>query len=343
MAAFLEVRDLVKVHPARGIIARHRGGLRAVDRVSFSIDQQTVFGLVGESGCGKTTLARALLYLDPPSSGEVRLEGTLLGGLRPPELRRLRRRMQIVFQDPNSALDPRMSIRGSLSEGLANRGLGPAERRRRAEELLELVGLQPKHAGRRPHEFSGGQKQRIVVARALSMEPRFLVLDEPVSNLDVSIQAQIINLLLRLKERLRLTYLFISHDLNLVAYLADRIAVMFRGRIVELSRTEELLTHPLHPYTLELFSAVPRLVGGGAAGARVEEPLARGPGAEDRREQERRTERPAAEARPGLGCPYYPRCARGEPACAEMDPELTDSGGGHLVACHKLQLSGGIA
>jgi oligopeptide/dipeptide ABC transporter ATP-binding protein len=229
--------------------------------------------------------------------------------------------MQIVFQDPNSALDPRMSIRGSLAEGLANRGLSPEARRRRVDELLELVGLQPRHAGRHPHEFSGGQKQRIVVARALSMEPQFLVLDEPVSNLDVSIQAQIINLLLRLKERLNLTYLFISHDLNLVAYLADRIAVMFCGRIVELARAEEMLGHPLHPYTLELFSAVPRLAGTAAEGWR---------------EVERQAEGPAAEPEVGRGCPYYPRCARGEWACAEIDPELTDLGGGHLVACYKL-------
>jgi oligopeptide/dipeptide ABC transporter ATP-binding protein len=321
MAGFIEVRNLVKQHLARGIVARRRGGLRAVDRVSFAIDKDTVFGLVGESGCGKTTLARALLYLDPPSSGEVRLDGILLAGLRPAELRRLRRRMQIVFQDPNSALDPRMNIRGSLSEGLANRGLAPQDRRRRVEELLELVGLQPRQAARHPHEFSGGQKQRIVVARALSMDPEFLALDEPVSNLDVSIQAQIINLLLELKERLHLTYLFISHDLNLVAYLADRIAVMFRGRIAELAAAEELLRHPLHPYTLELFSAVPHLVG---ATRDEGQAAARGP------------QRPGAVHPAARGCPYYERCVRAETVCTEMDPELTDTGGGHLVACLKL-------
>jgi oligopeptide/dipeptide ABC transporter ATP-binding protein len=323
MAGFVEVRNLVKQHLASGIIARRRGGLRAVDRVNLAIDKDTIFGLVGESGCGKTTLARAMLYLDPPTSGEVRLDGILLGGLKPTELRRLRRRMQIVFQDPNSALDPRMSIQGSLSEGLANRGLAPADRARRVEELLELVGIQPRHAGGHPHEFSGGQKQRIVVARALSMDPEFLALDEPVSNLDVSIQAQIINLLLQLKERFRLTYLFISHDLNLVAYLADRIAVMFHGRIVELAPAVELLRQPLHPYTRELLSAVPHLVGADQGG-------------EAREAEGQETGRPAAAGPATWGCPYYERCLRGEPACSEIDPELLDTGGGHLVACLKL-------
>jgi oligopeptide/dipeptide ABC transporter ATP-binding protein len=280
------------------------------------VDSGCTFGLVGESGCGKTTLARALLYLDPPTAGQVLFEGTELGGLSRAALRKFRRHMQIVFQDPNGALDPKMSVRASLGEGLANLGLPRAERRRRSEAALELVGIPPAQAGRYPHEFSGGQKQRITIARALSLEPRLLVLDEPVSNLDVSIQAQIINLLLELKERLALTYLFISHDLNLVAYLADRIAVMFRGRIVELGATSQILERPLHPYTRRLFASVPRLTGGRP-----------GPRMEGDGEAEEEAGAPTG------GCRYAGRCTRGEPACALNDPELVDLGGGHLVAC----------
>ena len=258
----LELRGLEKRFAGSGIITRARGGVKAVDGVSFAVAAGSTFGLVGESGCGKTTLARALLYLDPPTAGEVLFEGTELGSLGRAALRNVRRHMQIVFQDPNGALDPKMSIRASMGEGLANLGIARAERRRRTAAALELVGIQPAHAERYPHEFSGGQKQRITIARALSMDPRLLVLDEPVSNLDVSIQAQIINLLLDIKSRLALTYLFISHDLNLVAYLADRIAVMFRGRIVELGSTPEILGEALHPYTRRLFASVPRLTGG---------------------------------------------------------------------------------
>jgi len=312
----LEVRNLVKQFGGSGLMSRARAGLKAVDGVSFTVTAGDTFGLVGESGCGKTTLARALLYLDPPTAGEVLFQGTALGGLSRAGLRGFRRHMQIVFQDPNGALDPKMSIRASLAEGLANLGVRREERRRRTAEALELVGIQPAHAERYPHEFSGGQKQRITIARALSMDPRLLVLDEPVSNLDVSIQAQIINLLLDLKNRLALTYLFISHDLNLVAYLADRIAVMFRGRIVELGSTPQILSEPLHPYTRRLFASVPRLTG-----ERIV-PRIEGDG------------EAGDSSRAGAGgCRYAARCGRWDLACQTNDPVLHDAGGGHLVAC----------
>jgi oligopeptide/dipeptide ABC transporter ATP-binding protein len=317
-APILEVRGLEKRYSASGILQRGRPGLKAVDGVSFAVEAGSTFGLVGESGCGKTTLARTLLYLDPPTAGEVLFEGTRLGGLARSELRKFRRNMQIVFQDPNGALDPKMSIRASMGEGLANLGVGRAERRRRTDAALEIVGIQPEHAERYPHEFSGGQKQRITIARALCLDPRLLVLDEPVSNLDVSIQAQIINLLLDLKKRLALTYLFISHDLNLVAYLADRIAVMFRGRIVELGSTPQILEEPLHPYTRRLFASVPRLTG-----ERIATRIAAESEAED-------------VSRAGLaGCLYAERCGRGDLACSLNDPGLIDAGDGHLVACLK--------
>ncbi len=317
-APILEVSRLEKRYSASGILQRTGSGLKAVDGVSFEVAAGSTFGLVGESGCGKTTLARALLYLDPPTAGEVRFEGTPLGALSRPALRKFRRHMQIVFQDPNGALDPKMSIRASMGEGLANLGVNREERRRRTDAALEMVGIQPAHAERYPHEFSGGQKQRITIARALSLSPRLLVLDEPVSNLDVSIQAQIINLLLDLKGRLSLTYLFISHDLNLVAYLADRIAVMFRGRIVELGSTSQILEQALHPYTRRLFASVPRLTGGRVA---------------PRMEEEAEAEEAFRAA--ARGCRYAERCALGDLACSQNDPELRDAGGGHLVACLK--------
>jgi oligopeptide transport system ATP-binding protein len=301
MAGLIDIRDMSKRHYKRGLLSRAQGGVLAVDRVSFSIEKGSVFGLVGESGCGKTTLARALLYLDPPTSGEVLFDGTRLSGLSRRELREKRRRMQIVFQDPNSALDPKMRMRDSMEEGLRNLHVPKLERERRVRELLELVGIPSEHASRYPHEFSGGQKQRIVVARALTMDPEFLVLDEPVSNLDVSIQAQIVNLLLDLKQELSLTYLFISHDLHLVA------------------TTSEIMARPAHPYTLKLFASVPG-VAEGAEGALGAEGADSPPGKDS----------PAAR-----GCPYFASCARGDLACTLVEPRLIDIGGGHMVACIK--------
>ena len=324
MDRFLEIKNLVKIFQGRGLLNRRRAAVRAVDRVSFGIERNTVFGLVGESGCGKTTLVRALLYLDPPTSGEIWFDGTRLGSLTPHHLRSFRKRMQIVFQDPNSALNPKMRIEDSLAEGLVNLGLAARERTRRIKHLLGLVGIAATHRARFPHEFSGGQKQRIVIARALCMEPDFLVLDEPVSNLDVSIQAQIINLLMDLKTELALTYLFISHDLNLVAYFSDRIGVMYKGRLMEVAATEQMMSHPCHPYTLRLFSSVP---GKQAASAAVEvggeappaEPLKGG--------------ETAASA---TGYPYAAECALAEPPCSEAEPELKKIAPGHRVACFKV-------
>lgn len=257
MKELLQLNNITKIFSGHGLLRSKHSGHRAVNDVSFHINKGSVFGLVGESGCGKTTLARSIMMLDPPSSGEILFEGTDLAGLSSKKLLPYRLRMQIVFQDPHSALNPKMSIYNSMKEGLVNIKY-PANRiKERIQELLDLVGITPAHMNRFPHEFSGGQKQRIVIARALSMEPEVLILDEPVSSLDVSIQAQIINLLMDLKQKLDLTYLFISHDLNLVAYLSDRIGVMYKGRIIELGDTESIMDSPRHPYTLKLFSSAP--------------------------------------------------------------------------------------
>jgi oligopeptide/dipeptide ABC transporter ATP-binding protein len=319
MDRFLEIKKLEKVYYGQGFLSRKRSAVRAVDGVSLGIEGNTVFGLVGESGCGKTTLARAVLYLDPPTAGEVRFDGTLLGELPPGELRSYRKRMQIVFQDPNSALNPKMRVQNSLAEGLINRGWAYQKRIKRIEELLDLVGISPAHRSRYPHEFSGGQKQRIVIARALTMEPDFLVLDEPVSNLDVSIQAQIINLLLDLKKELSLTYLFISHDLNLVAYISDQIGVMYRGRLVELASTDEMLKNLCHPYTLKLFSSVP--------GKQAMDQTDGNESPEGAKEKWTMT--------PVDGCLFADQCPIEQPHCRQTIPELREIREGHWVACFR--------
>jgi ABC-type glutathione transport system ATPase component len=253
--AFVSIEGLEKVFHVGGILRRRTESVAAVKSVTLDISRSTIMGLVGESGSGKTTLARSLLYLDPPTAGRVYVDGVDLGSLSREELRAFRSRMQIVFQDPNSALNPRITVRGSMQEALTNRGVPRREQRDRIAELFEMVGISPDRMDRHPHEFSGGQKQRICVARALATEPSFLILDEPVSNLDVSIQAQIINLLLRLKREFDLTYLFISHDLNLVGYMSDYVAVMKDGELVETGAAERVLANPEKPYTQRLFDS----------------------------------------------------------------------------------------
>ncbi|GAB4221609.1 MAG: ABC transporter ATP-binding protein [Spirochaetales bacterium] len=247
MKPILRVENLTKIFPGSGIIKRYP--VKALDNINFSVEEGDIFGLVGESGSGKTTLARCILFLDPPTSGKVYYGNLCLNKVPPYRWKKLRSRMQIIFQDPNSALNPRLPIRRSLEEGLINLGYSRKERNETIRKLLDQVGIPYNQIDWYPHEFSGGQKQRIIIARALSMKPKFIVLDEPVSNLDVSIQAGIINLLMDLKNEFNLTYIFISHDLELIAYLSTKIGVLKGGQLVEAGRTEDILSHPLHPYT----------------------------------------------------------------------------------------------
>jgi oligopeptide/dipeptide ABC transporter ATP-binding protein len=302
---------------ASGLLGRHRLTLKAVSAVSLEIYPGETLGLVGESGSGKSTLGRLLLKLIEPTSGRVVFDGRDLATLSRRELRALRREMQLVFQDPYASLNPRMRVRSIVGEGIEIHRLARgAEKERRIAELLEMVGLDAGAMNRYPHEFSGGQRQRIGIARALAVNPRFLVLDEPVSALDVSIQAQIINLLQDLQERLRLTYLFIAHDLRLVEHVSQRVAIMYLGKIVETASRDDIYLNPRHPYTRALLSAIPSL-NPQAHAERIKLP----------------GEVPSP-VDPPKGCAFHPRCPYAKDICRKVEPVLETGHGGHAVACH---------
>ncbi|MCG2766836.1 MAG: ATP-binding cassette domain-containing protein, partial [Anaerolineae bacterium] len=302
------------------IIQRHVGDIKAVDGVSFTIRKGETLGLVGESGCGKTTTGRVILQLYRPTGGEVKFEGTNLCALKGEQLRRMRRHMQMIFQDPYASLNPRMTVGNIVGEPLeVHNIMRGGELRERVQELLRIVGLNPYFVNRYPHEFSGGQRQRIGVARALALQPDFIVCDEPISALDVSIQAQIINLLEELQAEFNLTYLFIAHDLSVVRHISDRVAVMYLGKIVELTDRNTLYEDPQHPYTKSLLSAVP-----------IPDPII-----EEKRERIILKGDVPSPANPPSGCNFRTRCPVVMDICAEVDPEWKDIGGGHWVACHR--------
>ena len=321
--AILEVANVSKAYPMRQGVFFGRGAaaLQAVDDVSFSLSHGEALGIVGESGCGKSTLARVLMGLEKPTGGEVRFRGRNLFALAPQELREVRRHIQIVLQDPYTSLNPRMTIGEALTEPFEiHPGLCPRQQRRaRVRELLEMVGLRGDFARRYPHQFSGGQRQRIVVARALAVRPEILVCDEPVSSLDVSAQAQILSLLRSLQRELNLTYVVIAHDLSVVRYVSDRIAVMYLGRIVELGDKADVCAHPSHPYTQALFSAAP-----------VPDPTLRG----TRRRIVLQGDVPSPINRPS-GCRFRTRCWKAQDICTETEPALHSVlNGSLLAACH---------
>ncbi|HZH85011.1 MAG TPA: dipeptide ABC transporter ATP-binding protein [Phototrophicaceae bacterium] len=315
--SLLEIRDLKKYFPVGdGLFSRKKGNVKAVDGVNLTINEGETLGLVGESGCGKSTLGRTILRLIEPTSGEVIFHDKNLLALSARELREMRREMQIIFQDPYASLNPRMRVGDIIGEGLEIHKLARGRAKRdRIMELLHQVGLREDHYPRYPHEFSGGQRQRIGIARALAVSPKFIVCDEPVSSLDVSIQAQIINLLQELQERMHLTYLFISHDLRVVEHISHRVAIMYLGKVVEIAAGETIYRDAKHPYTRALLSAVPMP------------------------ETSRKKERIVLEGdvpspvNPPSGCTFHPRCAYRQPLCSEMEPPL-DFAGGHGVSCH---------
>jgi len=318
----VSIRNLKMHFPiTQGIVVQRKiGAIKAVDGLNFDIQRGETLGLVGESGCGKSTTGRAILQLYRPTAGEVHFEGEDLTAVKGEKLRRMRRRMQMIFQDPYASLNPRMTVGDIIGEPLTVHNIAKGrERRERVQDLLKVVGLNPYFVNRYPHEFSGGQRQRIGVARALAVQPEFIVCDEPISALDVSIQAQIINLLEDLQGEFNLTYLFIAHDLSVVRHISDRIAVMYLGKIVELTDRKELYDNPLHPYTQALLSAVP-----------IPDPVVE----EKRRRIILEGDVPSP-ASPPVGCNFNTRCPVAMDVCHEKEPDFVDVGGGHWVACYR--------
>jgi oligopeptide transport system ATP-binding protein len=315
----LHVDDLKMHFPIyRGVFQRQVGAVRAVDGVSFDVKRGETLGLVGESGCGKSTTGRTILQLYKPTAGKVTFEGTDLITLKGEQMRQMRRKMQMIFQDPYASLNPRMTVAQLVAEPLMVHNVATgAEINQRVEHLLEIVNLNPAFASRYPHEFSGGQRQRIGVARALALQPSFIICDEPISALDVSIQAQVVNLLEELQQQFNLTYLFIAHDLSMVKHISDRVAVMYLGVIVELASRDELYAKPLHPYTQALLSAVP-----------IPDPIA-----DAKRKRTILQGDVPSPANPPSGCRFRTRCPIAEAVCAETRPEFREIRPGHFVAC----------